>query len=207
MTPKKDKEFLTRELEKLNEEITNCTKCPLHKNRTNAVPGEGNPFSGIMFIGEAPGKNEDLEGRPFVGAAGKLLEKMLKEHLNLERFDVYITNVIKCRPPNNRDPHEDEIKACSPYLERQLNLLNPTVIVTLGNHSTKFIFKKYGLSYSSISKVHGRKFVIDTIFQRIYIYPMYHPAAILYNRRMEYEFINDFVNLKKLLDELNLPRK
>ena len=207
MSSESSKNYVLKELEKLNKEITNCTKCSLHESRTHAVPGEGNPFSGIMFIGEAPGKNEDLEGRPFVGAAGKLLEKMLNDYLNVKRSDVYITNVIKCRPPNNRDPHEDEIKACAPYLERQINLLNPTVIVTLGNHSARFIFKKYGLTYSSISKAHGKKFVVDTIFQRVYIFPMYHPAAILYNRKLEYEFINDFINLKKLLDELNLPKK
>ncbi|MEQ9715109.1 MAG: type-4 uracil-DNA glycosylase [Candidatus Asgardarchaeum sp.] len=202
-----DKEEIMKKLEELNSEILNCKKCPLHKGRTNAVPGEGNPFSGVMFIGEAPGRQEDIEGRPFVGAAGKLLEKILREKLGVDRSEVYITNVIKCRPPNNRDPLQSEIEACSPYLEKQITLMSPKVIITLGNHSTKYILKKFGFTPKGITKLHGQVLKVDIIFQQIYIYPTFHPAAVLYNRQMEYLFVNDMIELKKLLDKLGLPIK
>lgn len=158
------------ELETLNREIAECTRCPLHQGRTHAVPGEGPADAEIMFIGEAPGFHEDQQGRPFVGAAGQFLEELL-ESIDLTREDVFITNVIKCRPPGNRDPAPEEIDACEPYLDRQIGLIQPTVVVTLGRFSMARAF-----SETRISRVHGEPRKIDGI---VY-YPMYHPAAALH---------------------------
>jgi len=124
------------DLQEIAEQVRNCRKCDLWKTRKNAVPGEGNPHAEIMFVGEAPGENEDIEGKPFVGAAGKLLTKLITEVLGLKREDVFITNVVKCRPPQNRDPTEEEMTACSPYLRMQIDIIKPKLIVTLGRHST-----------------------------------------------------------------------
>jgi DNA polymerase len=158
------------ELEKLEAEVTGCTKCPLHRGRTHAVPGEGPADAEIMFIGEGPGFHEDQQGRPFVGAAGQFLEELL-ESIGLKRQDVYITNVIKCRPPGNRDPLPEEISACEPYLDRQIELIQPTVVVTLGRFSMARAFPK-----GRISRIHGNPRKIGGI---VY-YPMYHPAAALH---------------------------
>lgn len=130
-------------LRELEEEIRRCTKCPLHRHRAKAVPGEGDPNAKVFFIGEAPGRNEDLEGRPFVGAAGKLLNRLL-ELAGLSRSAVFITNVVKCRPPGNRDPRPEEIEACAPYLDRQLAAVRPDIVVTLGRHSTAYLLGRAG---------------------------------------------------------------
>lgn len=158
------------ELERLAEEIIGCTKCPLHRGRTHAVPGEGAARAEVMFVGEAPGFHEDQQGRPFVGAAGQFLDELL-ESIGLKREDVFITNVIKCRPPSNRDPLPQEISACGPYLDRQIELIRPTVIVTLGRFSMARAFPD-----ARISRIHGEPRKIDGI---VY-YPMYHPAAALH---------------------------
>ena len=146
-----------------------CTNCDLAAGRTNAVPGDGSQNSGVMFIGEAPGFHEDQQGRPFVGRAGQLLDELLAT-VPLRRKDVYITNVIKCRPPANRDPLPQEVAACKPYLESQISLLNPKVIVTLGRHSLMRFFPD-----ARISREHGR---IMRWHDRI-VFPLYHPAAAL----------------------------
>jgi len=184
-----------RELVKLEEEIKKCTKCPLHASRKNAVPGEGNPEAIIMFIGEAPGRNEDLEGRPFVGAAGRLLTNLI-ENIGLRREDVYITNVVKCRPPNNRDPKPEEIKACSPYLDRQINCIAPRIIVTLGRHSTKYLLEKNGYNFRSILKIHGKIYNIKIGYIDIKLIPTLHPAAALYNPRFVKILEEDFNRIK-----------
>lgn len=158
------------ELERLAAEVADCTKCLLHRGRTHAVPGEGPANADIMLVGEAPGFHEDQQGRPFVGAAGQFLEELL-ESIGLTREDVYITNVIKCRPPGNRDPLPREISACEPYLDRQIALISPTVVVTLGRFSMARAFPK-----AQISHVHGEPRKIDGV---VY-YPMYHPAAALH---------------------------
>ncbi|MGM0509893.1 MAG: uracil-DNA glycosylase, partial [Thermoplasmatota archaeon] len=139
-------------LDKVHEEIETCTKCPLHENRTNAVPGEGDGDADIMLIGEGPGEKEDEQGRPFVGRAGKFLDELL-DSAGLNRDEVFITNVVKCRPPDNRDPKKGEIKACNPYLKRQIQLIDPDVICTLGNHATETLIGKKG-----ITKLHGKEF-------------------------------------------------
>lgn len=158
------------ELKRLAAEIAECTKCLLHRGRTHAVPGEGPGDAKIMFVGEAPGFHEDQQGRPFVGAAGQFLEELL-EDIGLTRDDVFITNVIKCRPPGNRDPLPQEISACEPYLDRQIALINPTVVVTLGRFSMARAFPK-----ARISRIHGEPRKIGGV---VY-YPMYHPAAALH---------------------------
>ncbi|MHA1505657.1 MAG: type-4 uracil-DNA glycosylase [Candidatus Asgardarchaeia archaeon] len=187
---------------KLNEEVKNCKKCPLWKSRKNAVPGEGNLEPIVMLIGEAPGRQEDIQGRPFVGAAGKLLDENLKK-IGISREEVYITNVVKCRPPGNRDPTELEIQICSKYLDRQIDLIKPKIIVTLGNHSTKYILEKFGFKHRGISREHGKVYKVDTLYQRFYIMPIYHPAAALYNRGLEGVLEGDFLKLKALIEEVS----
>jgi uracil-DNA glycosylase family 4 len=158
------------ELTRLAAEIAQCTKCLLHRGRTHAVPGEGPTGAKVMFVGEAPGFHEDQQGRPFVGAAGQFLEELL-ESIDMTRDDVFITNVIKCRPPGNRDPLPEEIRSCEPYLDCQIEVIAPTVVVTLGRFSMARAFPK-----ARISRIHGEPRKIGGI---VY-YPMYHPAAALH---------------------------
>jgi len=167
---------------------------------TRAVPGEGDPDAGLMFIGEAPGFNEDREGRPFVGQAGKLLEKTLMEVLGMKRSEVYITNIVKFRPPENRDPLPDEIEACRNWLDRQIEIIQPKIIATLGRFSmAKFI------PDVSISRVHGQARFVNLknenlpAGRRVIIFPMYHPAAALRSGTMMEQFIQDFNKLKSIL--------
>ncbi len=179
------------ELEELAARISACTLCPLSQGRTNAVPGEGSSRSEIMFIGEGPGFNEDRQGRPFVGPAGQFLEQLLAS-IGMKREDVYITNMIKCRPPNNRDPLPGEMEACRPYLDKQMQLLKPKVIVTLGRHSfTKFFPKE------TISKARGRA----RKWNGMTIYPMYHPAAALHQNSLRAIIESDMKSLPALLKE------
>jgi DNA polymerase len=191
---------LQEKLEEIAKEIRNCRKCPLFKGRKNPVPGEGNPQAKIFFIGEAPGAQEDKTGRPFAGKAGKILDEMLKE-INLKREEVFIGNVVKCRPPHNRDPKVEEIKACAPYLERQLEIIKPEIICTLGNYSANFIFEKYGLKkeLQGVSKIHGKIFKVKIFFQEIIIIPFYHPAAAIYLPNLKKVLLEDVKILKKLL--------
>jgi uracil-DNA glycosylase family 4 len=158
------------ELESLVAEVSRCTRCLLHRGRTKAVPGAGPENADIMFIGEAPGFHEDQQGLPFVGAAGSFLDELL-ESIDLKRDQVYITNVIKCRPPGNRDPLPEEVEACKSYLDRQIELIHPKLVVTLGRFSMARAFPK-----ARISRIHGQPLKISGV---IY-YPMYHPAAALH---------------------------
>jgi len=141
----------------MNEEIKNCKRCNLWKTRNNIVIGEGSLNADIMFIGEAPGYYEDKQGRPFVGKAGKILDELLNS-VELKREEIYITNILKCRPPGNRDPLPEEIKACTPYLDRQIEIIKPKKICTLGNFATNYIFSSFGLKPESIGKIHGKVF-------------------------------------------------
>lgn len=170
--------------------IDSCHKCALGDTRTNVVPGAGNPRAKVMFIGEAPGKNEDLQGEPFVGAAGKYLNELLAI-AGLSREDVYIANVLKCRPPSNRDPRPEEIQACTPFLREQTRTINPEYIVTLGNFSTKFILK----TDVGITRLHG------TLQRagRFKVFPIFHPAAALYDSKKREALENDFATLGELL--------
>ncbi len=177
------------ELEALHEAVRRCTKCPLAQGRTLAVPGEGPRTARVMFVGEAPGFHEDRQGRPFVGAAGAFLNELLTS-IGLKREEVYITNIIKCRPPGNRDPYMDEIEACSPYLDRQVELINPKVIVTLGRYSLA-----HWLPNAKISQVHGKPIRVG---DRV-VFPMYHPAAALHQPALKRTVEEDFQKLGAFL--------
>ncbi len=189
-------------LEQIKADILTKTICPdLAKTATNLVMGDGNPDADIVFIGEAPGKNEDLKGLPFVGAAGKFLDEMLHS-IGLERQDIYITNIVKYRPPNNRDPLPDEKKAFWPYLVRQLSVIDPKVVVTLGRHSME-----YFLPDQKISVIHGQPKRIAFGEKKLVILPLFHPAAALYNGSMRETLIQDFSTIPqtmKLIEENNL---
>ena len=178
-------------IEELAEAVRACTKCRLHAGRTNAVPGDGSPVASILIIGEGPGFNEDQQGLPFVGRSGKLLDELLAE-VPLSRQDVFITNVVKCRPPDNRDPQPDEVAACRPYLERLMELLDPKVIVTLGRHSYLRFFPN-----GKISRDHGK---ILRWNDRI-LFPLYHPAAGLRNPAIKSELQKDMLRLPEALRE------
>lgn len=176
-------------LAKLTAAVRVCPLCRLSQSRTNAVPGEGPDRADIMFVGEGPGFHEDRQGRPFVGAAGQYLEELLAS-IGLRREDVYISNVVKCRPPQNRDPLPDEIEACRPYLERQIELIQPKMIVTLGRHSMSLF-----LSEAKISEVHGKPSKMGGI---VY-YPIYHPAAGLHQPRWKSIIEEDFKRIPEVL--------
>lgn len=179
----------TLNLKELETQIINCQKCSLCKFATNAVPGEGNPDSDLMFIGEAPGFHEDQQGRPFVGRAGQLLEFMLRQ-IGYDRKEVWIGNIIKHRPPNNRDPLPEEIAACKPYLKSQIQVINPKIIVTLGRFSMN-----YFLPGVKISDAHGNHYLIKNKI----IYPIYHPAAALRNGAIKTVLLKDFLKIPELL--------
>ena len=180
------------DLEGLCRQIEGCQACRLAKGRTLAVPGEGREDADIMFVGEAPGFHEDQQGRPFVGPAGQFLEKLLAS-INLSRADVYITNVLKCRPPNNRDPQPDEMAACRPYLDEQVDLIKPKLIVTLGRFSMRLAF-----SGVTISRVHGTPKKVGNL---VY-YPMFHPAAALHQSRFRSLIEHDMLKIPQVLANL-----
>lgn len=178
-------------LEEALDGVFSCHKCALGDTRTNVVPGDGAHHAKVMFIGEAPGKNEDLQGRPFVGAAGKTLDAML-ERIGLAREDVYIANILKCRPPNNRDPRPDEIAACTPWLREQIKAVHPTVLVTMGNFATKFVLQ----TQTGITRLRGQVQVTGPFR----VIPTFHPAAAIYDRNKLSALEEDFDLLKLLLD-------
>ncbi len=172
-------------------EVNVCVRCILHKSRTKAVPGEGPENASIMFIGEGPGFHEDKQGRPFVGAAGQFLDELLGS-IGMKRQDVFITNVVKCRPPGNRDPLPDEIDACRAYLDRQIEIINPKVIVTLGRHSMARWFP-----HAKISAIHGQPRKMDGRL----IVPMFHPAAALHQPSLRRTVEEDFARLPEILQQ------
>jgi DNA polymerase len=174
--------------------VESCTKCALAEGRTQTVFGAGNADAELMFVGEAPGFHEDQQGLPFVGAAGKLLEKLLND-IGMTREDVWICNVLKCRPPGNRDPLPEEIEACEPHLFRQLELVRPTVVATLGNFATKLLSGKP----TGITRVHGVEQQVTIGSHEVLLYPLYHPAAALYTRAMLGVLEEDFRKLPDLL--------
>jgi len=178
-------------MDQVVKEILECRKCDLWKSRRNPVPGEGSLDAKIMFIGEAPGYWEDVKGRPFVGAAGKLLDKLLAG-IGLSREEVFIGNILKCRPPGNRDPQPEEVYACTPYLDRQIRIIKPKIIVTLGRHASAYIFSKAGIPFSGISKVHGKVYSAEVLDLDVTLIPMYHPAVALYNAKLKSALEEDF---------------
>jgi uracil-DNA glycosylase family 4 len=188
-------------MEPLADEIRICRKCGLWRQRKNAVYGEGNLDAAVMLIGEAPGFWEDVKGRPFVGAAGKILDEMLLR-AGISRNDVYITNVVKCRPPENRDPLPSEIEICTPYLDHQIKIVKPKFIVTLGRHAASYILAKASIETKGITKIHGRVYEADLLGFEVCIVPIYHPAAALYNAKYRDELDEDFQLLKLELERL-----
>jgi len=193
-----------KKLKKIKEEVINCKKCSLYRDRIDnkyyPVIGEGNHQAKVIFIGEAPGANEAKTGRPFCGASGKILDKLL-ESVGIERKDIYIANILKCRPPNNRNPKTEEIFACVPYLEKQIEIIKPRLICPLGNYSTAFILEKYGLKdeIQGISKIHGKLFKAKASFGKKEIIPFYHPAVAVYNANMKEILEKDFQILKSFI--------
>jgi DNA polymerase len=181
-------------LQAFADEVSACTRCRLAQGRTQVVFGAGNPDADLMFVGEAPGFHEDQQGIPFVGQAGKLLERLLAG-IGLRREDVYIANVLKCRPPGNRDPQPDEIEACESHLFRQIELIRPTVVATLGNFATKLLSGRP----TGITRVHGQEQETTLGGNRVLLYPIYHPAAALYTPAMLKVLESDFARLPGLL--------
>ena len=178
-------------ISKIAEEVSVCTKCALHQGRKKSVPGEGPANAEIMFIGEGPGFHENEQGRPFVGAAGKFLDQLLAQ-AGVTRADVFVTNVVKCRPPGNRDPLPEELAACDTYLEAQIKAINPSIIVTLGRFSMgKFV------SGAKISAIHGQMRKIEDRF----VIPMFHPAAALHQAALKPAILGDFAKLPELLKQ------
>ncbi|HVC86466.1 MAG TPA: uracil-DNA glycosylase [Gaiellaceae bacterium] len=171
-----------------------CTRCALAQTRTQVVFGSGSPTADLMFVGEAPGFHEDKQGVPFVGAAGKLLGKLL-EGIGLSREDVYVANILKCRPPGNRDPLAEEIESCESHLWRQIELIHPTLIATLGNFATKLLSGKP----NGITQVHGREQQVSLGGNPVTLYPIFHPAAALYTPRMLQVLEEDFARIPALL--------
>jgi len=182
---------LSAELDQIAREVSVCTACALHRSRLQAVPGEGPDNAAIMFIGEAPGWHENQQGRPFVGPAGQFLEELLAS-IGMKREQVFIANVVKCRPPENRDPLPDEIKACEPYLDQQIALIRPKLIVTLGRYSMAKFFPK-----ESISKIHG----LARRQGDFVVLALYHPAAALHQPRYKADIEADFQKIPQLLAE------
>ena len=175
-------------------EVSACTRCRLAAGRTQVVFGSGHPDADLMFVGEAPGFHEDAQGIPFVGQAGKLLDKLLAG-IGLARSDVFVANVLKCRPPGNRDPQPDEIEACESHLFRQIELIEPTVVATLGNFATKLLSGRP----LGITRVHGQEQETTLGTRRVLLYPLYHPAAALYTPAMLKVLESDFARLPELL--------
>ena len=180
----------------LYREASGCVRCALHEGRTKVVFGAGNADADLMFVGEAPGQQEDLQGLPFVGRAGKLLDELLSE-VGLARSEVFIANVLKCRPPGNRDPQPEEIETCRPYLHRQVELIEPKVICTLGNFATKLLTR----SQRGITGVHGHAQVHELGGRTVRVLPLYHPAAALRSTKTLEELREDFQRLPELLAE------
>jgi DNA polymerase len=183
-------------------ETSGCVRCPLAETRSRVVFGAGNPDAALMLVGEAPGFHEDQGGKPFAGQAGELLERLLAG-IGLGRDDVYLANVLKCRPPQNRDPLEAEIAACEPHLFRQVELIRPRVVATLGNFATKLLSgRPYG-----ITKVHGQEHEVALAAATVLLYPLYHPAAALYTPSMLRALEDDFARIPALLGQLAPPAR
>lgn len=178
-------------LDELAAHIGECRRCPLGETRTCLVFGVGHPHAGLMFVGEAPGRNEDLRGEPFVGAAGKLLDELLAS-IGLERSQVYIANILKCRPPGNRDPLAEEIGTCTPFLAEQIRLVDPVVIVTLGNFATRYVLG----TQAGITTLRGKLYHVDGR----QVVPIFHPAAALYDSTKREILFDDFKRLRTVLD-------
>jgi len=187
-----------RELKEICEEIKACKKCGLCQQRTQAVPGEGNPDADLFFVGEAPGAKEDQVGVPFCGSAGNFLSTML-ESINLKREDIFITNTVKCRPPQNRDPEPDEKAICREYLEKQLAIIDPKIVICMGRHSMETYLPGLG----TITQLHGKP--LRRKDGRVYL-PLYHPAAALYNGSLRNTLLEDFKRIPEIIEKIDLNK-
>ncbi len=201
MPDNKDERY--KAMKKIRDEIVAFKGSPLYEYRTSQknlpVIGEGSHNAKIMFVGEAPGKNEALTGRPFCGQAGRVLDELLTS-IGIERKNVYITNIVKDRPPENRDPEPEEITAYAPFLDRQIDIIRPKILIPLGRFSMFYILEKFGVNNSeTISKIHGKIFDANTSYGKVKIMPMYHPAASLYNPDTRKSLDADFKKLKEVL--------
>ena len=190
------------ELENLRRRVQRCRRCELWKTRRNPVFGEGPADARIMLVGLGPGRQEDLQGRPFVGAAGKFLDRLLEE-AGLRRDQLYITNVMKCYLPDNR-ASEEQVKACSPYLDQQIEIIQPELIIALGNLAASYLLGKFGLKPESMEKMHGKVYEASTLILTLRIVPMYHPASALRNPGLRDRLIEDWRELGARLRELKL---
>ena len=191
----------TKELQEIATRIKNCQLCPLYQQATNSVAGQGNSSAQIVFVGEAPGYWEDQKGVPFCGASGNLLDKLLKE-INLERNQVFITNILKHRPPNNRDPQPPEIKACTPYLKEQLLIIEPKIIITLGRFAMNYFIPNV-----YISKTHGQLKRISWQNLKLSLYPLYHPAAAFRRREVMSQLRGDFLKIPQIIKDSEAQEK
>ena len=187
-------------LDAYREGVLGCTRCRLAQGRTQVVFGSGNPHADLMFVGEAPGFHEDRQGLPFVGQAGKLLEKLLNG-IGMSRADVYIANVLMCRPPGNRDPLPEEVEACEPHLFKKIELIRPRIVASLGNHATKLLSGRQ----IGITRVHGQEQETTLGGRMVLLYPLYHPAAALYTPAMLEVLESDFARLPELLGRARVP--
>lgn len=192
------------EMKEIRDELFNFKESPFYEDRINEkyfpVIGEGSHDAKVMFIGEAPGANEAKTGKPFCGASGKILDELLS-HIGVDRKKVYVTNIVKDRPPNNRDPKPSEIELYAPFLDRQINIIEPKVIATLGRFSMEYVMRRLGLgdNLETISNAHGKVFEAKAGFGSVYVVPLYHPAVAVYNRNQLDSLKKDFEVLKKFL--------
>lgn len=192
------------DIDSLNREMESCTKCDLYKTRNSVVYGEGNIHSKVMFIAEAPGAKEDLEGRPFVGKAGKVLDGLLSG-IGISREEVYIANILKCRPPKNRDPLKEEIIMCTPYLKKQIEQISPKIVCTFGRFSSKFVMDLFGIGekFYGITQSRGNEYKGNYLGKEATIFPMFHPAATTYDGKKLGLLKEDFKKLKNKISSLN----
>lgn len=186
------------EMQELEKQIKDCKKCELHKIRTNALCGEGSLNAEILFIGEAPGYNEDLKGKHFIGRAGKIFDEFL-DSIKLSREKIYITNVLKCKIPKNERPKQEYIEKCTPYLNEQIKIIKPKIIVPLGRFATNYIFERYKIKQQPIQKIHGKVFLIKNLFEEVKIIPQLHPAVTVYNFESMETLKEDFAKIKNTL--------
>ncbi|MDQ6909212.1 MAG: uracil-DNA glycosylase [Actinomycetota bacterium] len=184
-------------LAEVEREALVCVRCPLAEKRKNVVFGVGDPTADLMFVGEGPGEQEDLQGEPFVGRSGKLLDRLVLEELGITRERIYIANTVKCRPPGNRDPRPDELASCSPYLDSQLELIDPKVVVTLGNFATKLLLQRT----EGITELRGHAYP----YRQGHLVPTYHPSAVLRSPGLEAQMRADLIRAKRLIESSSLP--
>jgi uracil-DNA glycosylase family 4 len=186
----------------LNDEILACSRCRLSVGRTHAVPGEGPVPARILLVGEAPGESEDRSGHPFAGRAGAILNRLLAS-IGLSRNEVFITSILKCRPPKNRDPKGDEIASCKPYLDRQIALLRPRIIVPMGRFSASVIMGQFGVAGGRISEIHGQPYQAEAPHGPVILFPVYHPAVLTHNPPLRRDLEEDFRRLMEILESIS----